>query len=53
MSETCVRPQLLDEQSFFDEQPRAGLATAHTNIALVKYWGKKDEKLRLPLADGE
>ena len=51
MSETCVRPQLLDEQSFFDEHPRAGLATAHTNIALVKYWGKKDEKLRLPFTD--
>ncbi|MFH2085910.1 MAG: diphosphomevalonate decarboxylase [bacterium] len=24
-------------------------ATAHSNIALVKYWGKGDEKLRLPV----
>lgn len=26
-------------------------ATAHANIALVKYWGKKDALLRLPTAD--
>ena len=25
--------------------------TAHTNIALIKYWGKKDEKLRIPYTD--
>lgn len=25
------------------------IARAHTNIALIKYWGKKDAKLRLPL----
>ena len=24
-------------------------ARAHTNIALIKYWGKKNAKLRLPL----
>lgn len=24
-------------------------ARAHTNIALIKYWGKADEQLRLPL----
>ena len=24
-------------------------ARAHTNIALIKYWGKADDKLRLPL----
>ena len=26
-------------------------ATAHANIALIKYWGKKDASLRLPTAD--
>ena len=26
-------------------------ARAHTNIALVKYWGKKDLKLMLPQTD--
>lgn len=25
--------------------------TAHTNIALIKYWGKKDPQLRLPYTD--
>jgi len=25
------------------------MATAHTNIALVKYWGKRDETLNLPV----
>ncbi|UQS81501.1 diphosphomevalonate decarboxylase [Bombilactobacillus folatiphilus] len=25
--------------------------TAHTNIALIKYWGKKDSQLRLPYND--
>ncbi|WP_444980121.1 GHMP family kinase ATP-binding protein, partial [Nocardia pseudobrasiliensis] len=24
-------------------------ATAHPNIALIKYWGKRDERLRLPV----
>jgi diphosphomevalonate decarboxylase len=27
---------------------RAAIATAHANIALIKYWGKKDTLLRLP-----
>ena len=26
-------------------------ARAHTNIALVKYWGKKDQKLIIPQTD--
>lgn len=29
----------------------AGIAKAHANIALIKYWGKKDEALRLPFTD--
>ena len=30
------------------EGPLIGCAEAHPNIALVKYWGKRDEKLNLP-----
>ncbi|MER5862848.1 diphosphomevalonate decarboxylase [Kitasatospora sp. NPDC002040] len=29
----------------------AAVAVAHPNIALVKYWGKRDERLVLPCAD--
>lgn len=29
----------------------ATIARAHTNIALVKYWGKKDQQLMLPQTD--
>lgn len=29
----------------------ATIARAHTNIALVKYWGKKDQRLMLPQTD--
>ncbi len=29
----------------------AAIAVAHPNIALVKYWGKRDERLVLPCAD--
>lgn len=28
---------------------REGIARAHTNIALIKYWGKRDEALFLPM----
>ncbi|MEU6339032.1 diphosphomevalonate decarboxylase [Streptomyces cellulosae] len=31
--------------------PRAATAVAHPNIALVKYWGKRDEDLIIPCAD--
>lgn len=30
---------------------RSATAVAHPNIALVKYWGKRDEELVLPCAD--
>ena len=28
---------------------RKARAKAHSNIALIKYWGKKDDKLKLPM----
>ena len=28
---------------------KSGKARAHTNIALIKYWGKKDEALIIPM----
>ncbi|MEU4796693.1 diphosphomevalonate decarboxylase [Streptomyces sp. NPDC023327] len=31
--------------------PDGAIAVAHPNIALVKYWGKRDERLILPCAD--
>ncbi|GGI15530.1 diphosphomevalonate decarboxylase [Galliscardovia ingluviei] len=37
--------------STVNSMERTGTATAHTNIALIKYWGKKDEALRLPFTD--
>lgn len=30
------------------QQPSSATAMAHSNIALVKYWGKRDEALNLP-----
>ncbi|MEE1324981.1 MAG: diphosphomevalonate decarboxylase, partial [Bifidobacteriaceae bacterium] len=29
---------------------RIGMACAHANVALVKYWGKRDERLHIPWA---
>lgn len=41
---TLIRPQ--------EEAPAKGAtAVAHPNIALIKYWGKRDEKLFLPWTD--
>ena len=28
---------------------KIGIARAHTNIALIKYWGKRDKELFLPM----
>ena len=28
---------------------KSGKARAHTNIAVIKYWGKKDEALIIPM----
>jgi mevalonate pyrophosphate decarboxylase len=35
-----------------DRDPgKSAVAVAHPNIALVKYWGKRDEELVLPVTD--
>ncbi len=31
-----------------DKSPRSATALAHPNIALIKYWGNRDDALRLP-----
>ena len=33
------------------EQQYTHTAVAHANIAIAKYWGKRDEQLNLPLFD--
>lgn len=52
MSKTIITPadvvfSILIGKNRHAEQP-FGLAMANTNIALVKYWGKRDENLHLP-----
>jgi diphosphomevalonate decarboxylase len=42
-----ISPKTL--QHYFEPQREKGLAFAPTNIALCKYWGKRDTELNLPM----
>src|SRR5690349_1560469 len=53
-----MRSEQRDQQTVRAKQPTAlvdvqetATAVAHPNIALIKYWGKSDEKLFLPRTD--
>ncbi|WGL59097.1 diphosphomevalonate decarboxylase [Pigmentibacter sp. JX0631] len=41
--------KLFDSKKIFLQNGDLGFASAPSNIALVKYWGKKDNELQLPL----
>jgi diphosphomevalonate decarboxylase len=40
--------QLILQNKSLEPQKKMGEGRASTNIALIKYWGKKDERLRIP-----
>lgn len=39
---------MLDSTFIFGEKVMKSIARAHTNIALIKYWGKKNDELIIP-----
>lgn len=46
---TALRVIPQTKQHYFEPQREKGLAFAPTNIALCKYWGKRDAELNLPM----
>ncbi|KPJ67650.1 MAG: dihydrofolate reductase [Coxiella sp. DG_40] len=48
MNKTDIVKQILQDKSFTDHRAE-GHAFAPINIALCKYWGKRDEELNLPV----